>query len=52
MKTTILNAPHLSVPVLDLGMSTARVSSRTSIAQQVVGNNVHELTYGGSSCEV
>jgi hypothetical protein len=22
------------------------------IAQQVVGNNVHELTKGGSSCEV
>jgi hypothetical protein len=23
-----------------------------SIAQQLVGNNVHELTKGGSSCEV
>jgi hypothetical protein len=22
------------------------------IAQLVVGNNVHELTYGGGSCEV
>jgi hypothetical protein len=31
---------------------TARVSSHTFIAQQVVGNNVHELTKGGSSCEV
>jgi hypothetical protein len=28
------------------------VSSHTIIAQQVVGNNVHELTKGGSSCEV
>jgi hypothetical protein len=28
--------------------STARVSSYTFIAQQVVGNNVHELTYGGA----
>jgi hypothetical protein len=28
------------------------VSSHTFIAQQVVGNNVHELTKGGSSCEV
>jgi hypothetical protein len=33
-------------------VSTARVSSHTFIAQQVVGNNVHELTKGGSSCEV
>jgi hypothetical protein len=33
-------------------VSTARVSSHTFIAQQVVGNNVHELTYGGGSCEV
>jgi hypothetical protein len=24
------------------------VSSHTFIAQQVVGNNVHELTYGGA----
>jgi hypothetical protein len=30
----------------------ARVSSQKIIAQQVVGNNVHELTKGGSSCEV
>ena len=36
------------VPVVDLGVSTTRVSSHTFIAQQVVGNNVHELTYGGS----
>jgi hypothetical protein len=28
------------------------VSSQKIIAQQVVGNNVHELTKGGSSCEV
>jgi hypothetical protein len=34
------------------GCATARVSSHTFIAQQVVGNNVHELTKGGSSCEV
>jgi hypothetical protein len=33
-------------------MSTSRVSSHMFIAQQVVGNNVHELTKGGSSCEV
>jgi hypothetical protein len=30
----------------------ARVSSQKIIAQQVVGNNVHELAKGGSSCEV
>jgi hypothetical protein len=29
-----------------------RVSSHTFIAQQVVGNNVHELTKDGSPCEV
>jgi hypothetical protein len=28
------------------------VSSHTFIAQQVVGNNMHELTYGGGLCEV
>jgi hypothetical protein len=28
------------------------VGSQKIIAQQVVGNNVHELTKGGSSCEV
>jgi hypothetical protein len=34
------------VPVFDLGdVSTARVSSHTFIAQQVMGNNVHDLTY-------
>jgi hypothetical protein len=27
-------------------VSTARVNSHTFIAQQVGGNNVHELTYG------
>jgi hypothetical protein len=31
---------------------TARVSSHTFIAQQVVGNNVYELAKGGSPCEV
>jgi hypothetical protein len=34
----------LTVPVLDLGVSTSRVSSHTFITQQVVRNNVHELT--------
>jgi hypothetical protein len=29
-------------------VSTARVSSHTFIAQQVVGHNVHELTYSGA----
>jgi hypothetical protein len=29
-------------------VSTARVSSHMFIAQQVVGNNVHELTYSGT----
>jgi hypothetical protein len=45
--------PPPVVPVLDLGdVSTTRVSSHTFIAQQVVGNNVQELTKGGSPCEV
>jgi hypothetical protein len=30
----------------------ARVSSQKIIDQQVVGNNVHELPKGGSSCKV
>jgi hypothetical protein len=34
------------------GCETARVSSHMFIAQQVVGNNVHELTKRGSSCDV
>jgi uncharacterized protein YunC (DUF1805 family) len=34
------------------GLYIARVSSQNIIAQQVVGNNVHELTKGESSCEV
>jgi hypothetical protein len=39
----------LTVPVLDLGSaSIAKVSSHTFIVQQVVWNNVHELTYGGA----
>jgi hypothetical protein len=29
-------------------VSTARVSSHAFIDQQVVGNNVHELTYNGA----
>jgi hypothetical protein len=44
---------NLVVHILDLGgVSTARVSSHAFIAQQVVRNNVHELTYGGGSYEV
>jgi hypothetical protein len=44
---------HPAVPVLDLwGCETTRVSSHTFIAQQVVGNNLHELAKGGSSREV
>jgi hypothetical protein len=34
------------------GCETARVSSHTFIAEQVVGNNVHELAKGRSSREV
>jgi hypothetical protein len=34
------------------GLYIARVSSQNIIAQQVMGNNVHELSKGGSSCEV
>jgi hypothetical protein len=34
------------------GLYIARVGSQKIIAQQVVGNNVHKLTKGGSSCEV
>jgi hypothetical protein len=34
------------------GLYIVSVSSQKIIAQQVVGNNVHELTKGGSSCEV
>jgi hypothetical protein len=50
----LLHAPHHVVPALDLwgGCETARVSSHTFIAQQVVGNNVYELAKGGSSREV
>jgi hypothetical protein len=45
----ILHVPHPAVPVLDLGdVSTVRVSSHTFIDQQVVENNVHELTYNGA----
>jgi hypothetical protein len=40
-------------PTLHLGgLYIARVSSQKITAQQVMGNNVHELTKGGSSCEV
>jgi hypothetical protein len=34
------------------GLYITRVSSQKIIAQQVVGNNVHELTKCGSPCEV
>jgi hypothetical protein len=35
-------------------VGTARVSSHTFVAQQVVGNNVQELTYNGAhvKCKV
>jgi hypothetical protein len=33
------------------GLYIARVSSQKIISQQIVGNNVHELTKGGSSCD-
>jgi hypothetical protein len=46
----VVIVPPLGVPALHLWGFIARVS--TLIAQQVVGNNVHELTYGGGSCEV
>jgi hypothetical protein len=46
---SILHASHHVVPVLDLGdVSTARMSSHTFITQQVVGNNVLELTKVGA----
>jgi hypothetical protein len=41
--------PHV---LLLWGGETARVSSHMFIAQQVMGNNVHELTKGVSSCDV
>jgi hypothetical protein len=51
-RTPHYRAP-LGPPALHLGgLYIARVSSQKIIAQQVVGNNVHELTKGGSSCEV
>jgi hypothetical protein len=34
------------------GCETARVSSHIFIAQQVAENSVHELSKGGSSCDV
>jgi hypothetical protein len=34
------------------GLYIVSVSSQKIIAQQVVGNNVHELTKGVSSCDV
>jgi hypothetical protein len=41
--------PHHVVHVLDLGdVCTTRVSTHTFITQQVVGNNVHELTTVGA----
>jgi hypothetical protein len=42
--------PFSSLPVG--GLYIARVSLQKIIAEQVVGNNVHELTKDGSSCEV
>jgi hypothetical protein len=54
-----IRTPHCTAPpgppVLLLwgeGLYMASVSSQKIIAQEVVGNNVHELTKGGSSCEV
>jgi hypothetical protein len=50
--------PHCTAPpgplvlLLGGGLYIARVSSQKIIAQQVVWNNVQELTKGGSSCEV
>jgi hypothetical protein len=41
--------PHV---LLLWGCETARVSSHMFITQQAVGNNVHELTKGGGSCDV
>jgi hypothetical protein len=34
------------------GLYIASVSSQKIIVQQIVGNNVHELTKGGSLCDV
>jgi hypothetical protein len=46
--------PPPGPPVLLLcgGLYIVMVSSQKIIAQQVVRNNVHEFTKGGSSCEV
>jgi hypothetical protein len=41
--------PQPVVPDLNLGdVSTTRMSSHMFIAEQVVGNKVHELTYSGA----
>jgi hypothetical protein len=45
-------APLEPPDLLLWGGETARVSSHMLIAQQVVGNNVHELSKVGSSCGV
>jgi hypothetical protein len=48
-------AAPLGPPALHLwgrGVYISQYSSQKIIAQQVEGNNVHELTKGGSSCEV
>jgi hypothetical protein len=47
-------AAPLRPPAIHLwgGLYITRVSSQKIIGQQVVGNNVHELTKGGRSCEV
>jgi hypothetical protein len=47
-----LEPPIVLVCVWGGGGETARVSSHMFIAQQVVGNNVHQLSKGGSSCDV
>jgi hypothetical protein len=44
--------PGLHVLLLWGSLYIARVSSQKIIAQQVLGNNVHELAKCGSSCEV
>jgi hypothetical protein len=48
-----VHAPYLVISVLNLeDVGTIRVNSYAFIAQQVVENNMYELTYGGGSCEV
>jgi hypothetical protein len=42
---------NLVIPVLDLGLSTARWAHVRSSLKPVVGNNMQELTYGGAHVE-